>query len=339
MKILVIDDKANEKSYPRKELLDILDLREGIKYKMIEPTPDDLEGELTKVSAQEYDLIIVDYLFDKSRSIFNTGTSLYSLIDSYTQNTPIYLISVNGASTNQIGDFELFIKDELIENHAVFKAEIESHTSLKSCDNLENFLELIGCPEEIEEDIEVMIEPKILNKSSDNDVVGQIPEKEIVSSQNLRLFKWLAHSLLRKEGPLVSKVGAATMLGVSTEYFDRISEQFNDSLYTGIFSQSFNSRWWSCLLEDKIYTMEDPQNAEGYLRTLPFKEAASKLLKAQDKKDFSLCAKCEERFPDGLGIVKDQENELLPVHVACSEFNDALPQEPFFRNPRIIEVE
>lgn len=337
MKILVIDDKANEETYHRKALLEALKQQKGIEYQLIEPTPEALADDLTKVEDGEYDLIIVDYLFDKSRSIFKTGTSLYSLFRSYTKSTPIYLISVNGAPTNQIGDFELFVEDDLIGNHSVFEAEIESHTLLKSCNTLEDFLGFIECPEEVKEDIEAMVAPKILYQQSphteDDD---QIPAKEIVDSLNLRQFKWLAQSLLRKEGPLLSNAGAAALLGISDSYFESISDQFGEALYTGIFNQSFDNRWWRCLLEDVIYSKSDP---EGLLETLPFKEAASRLLGTTEESEYSICAKCEMRYPDGLGIVKDQGNELLPVHIACSEFNDTLPQEPFFRNPRIIEVE
>ena len=32
----------------------------------------------------------------------------------------------------------------------------------------------------------------------------------------------------------------------------------------------------------------------------------------------------------------DDDKILYPVHIACSEFNESLTQEPFFRNPRLI---
>ncbi|WP_038182933.1 hypothetical protein [Vibrio rhizosphaerae] len=337
MKILVIDDKSKTESYPRKELLDVLEQREKVISDIIEPDPEELKNKLTKSETGEYELIVVDYMLEKTRTIFKTGTALYSLIRAYAESTPIYLISVKTAPTNQIGDFDLFINDDAINNHAAFKADIESHISLKSCNKLETFLKLIECPEEVAEEIEAMIKP-ILSKrdfESQSDET-QIPEKEIVDSLNLRLFRWLARSLLRKEGPLVSSAGAAALLGVSTDYFENISGQFNNALYRGVFNQSFKKRWWITLLEDEIYEKEDPEN---YLETFPFKEAASKLLGATDEHNFSICAVCEKRYPDGLGIITDQGNELHPVHISCSKFNDTLLQEPFFRNPRIIEVE
>ena len=336
MKILVIDDKANTLGYHRKKLLTTLQQQSNIDYQLIEPEPSILEAELAKVESNEYDIIIVDYFFDKSRSIFKTGSSLYSLIRSYTEDTPIYLISVNAAPTNQIGDFELFVEDDFLENHSACKSDIESHSKLKSCDTLQDLLHLIQCPDEVKEDFGSIIEPKIFrNTSLPSTNEPQIPKKEIIDSLNLRLFKWIAHSLLRKEGPLVSKAGAAAMLGISQEYFDHISDHFNNALYTGVFSKSFNKRWWACLLEDSIYSIKDP---EQLLKTHPFKEAAAKLLRAGNENELSKCVVCYQCYPDALGIIKDQGSELYPVHVACSEFDEGLPQEAFFKNPRVIEV-
>ncbi|WP_413496505.1 hypothetical protein [Shewanella baltica] len=336
MKILVIDDKSNDGSYPRKGLLEVLEQRQKITCDIIEPDPEALKQKLEKIQAGEYDLIIVDYMLERARTIFKTGTALYSLIHAYAHRTPIYLISVKTAPTNQIGDFDLFINDDAINNHDAFKADIQSHIALRSCTSLSVFVALIQCPEALQDDIATMIKP-ILAKPESNtqDNENQIPEKEIADSLNLRLFRWLARSLLRKEGPLVCRAGAAGLLGISVDYFDSISPQFDNALYNGIFNQSFDKRWWGVLLEDKVFEKTDPEND---LEKYPFKEAASKLLGATNKNDLSKCVVCQEPYPDGLGIVTDQENELLPVHISCSEFNDTLPQEPFFRNPRVIEV-
>ncbi|MDN3628613.1 response regulator transcription factor [Vibrio lentus] len=336
MKILVIDDKAKETDHPRSNLLKVLEEREGITYDLIMPDATQLKRKLAKSETGEYDLIIVDYMFDKPTSLFKTGTSLYSVIRSYTENTPIYLISVKRSPTNQIGDFELFIGNKFLENHTACKADIESHTALKMCRSVEGFLRLIQCPEDIKEDIEILIKPT-LSKSDLGEVVNgdHIPPRELNNSLNLRLFSWLARSLLRKEGPLVSSSGAAALLGVSLEYFERISGEFNDALYKGIFNQSFDKRWWSISLEDNIYTRNDP---EKYLENRPFKEAAAKLLHAKED-DLSSCAVCDQHYPDSLGIVAGEaQHELHPVHVTCSLFDDTLPKEPFFRNPRIIEI-
>lgn len=335
MKILFIDDKSNDDSYPRKDLLDILHQREGINYEIISPDLESLIDKLTKKDEGEYDLIVVDYMLDKARSIFKTGTALYSLIRAYAESTPIYLISVKTSTTNQIGDFELFINDGAINDHAGFKADIESHKALRNCTKPSEFLELIQCPSTLQDDLASMIKP-ILSKPDQGNRYDEdkIPETEIVDSLNLRLFRWLARSLLRKEGPLVSRAGAACLLGISVDYFDSISSRFDNALYSGIFSKSFDKRWWGILLEDNVFDISDTNR---YLETSPFKEASSKLLGATEK-DLSRCVVCGERYPDGLGVVIDQGNELHSVHIACSEFNDALPQEPFFRNPRIIEV-
>lgn len=276
-------------------------------------------------------------MLDKSNSIFKTGTALYSLIRSYAQSTPIYLISVKTAPTNQIGEFDLFINNDAIHNHLAFRAEIDSHNVLKSCTSTYLFLDAIKCPRSVSDEIETMIKTIISDKDHEAaDLSNKIPENEIKDSLNLRLFRWIARSLLRKEGPLVSKAGAAALLGISVNYFSQISPRFDSAKYGGIFSLSFGERWWASSLEDIIYETDDPDN---YLESFPFKEAASKLLNAIEEKNISVCVKCGERYPDGLGIVSGQEGDLHPVHIYCSEFDETIAQEPFFRNPRIIEVD
>ncbi|EMK6984269.1 hypothetical protein V9K52_003037, partial [Vibrio alginolyticus] len=164
----------------------------------------------------------------------------------------------------------------------------------------------------------------------------EISTSSVNGDLNIQIFNWLVQSLLCKEGPLVSRDGAALLLGVSRDYFDSISAQFKDAKYNGIFRKSREERWWGCLLEDHIFQLDDP---EELLSNHTFQEASSKLLGAQDDSDFSICVKqsCGERYPDSLGIIPiDDTKTLYPVHIACSEFNEALSQEPFFRNPRLI---
>ncbi len=108
MKILVIDDKANDPQHPRKKLLDVLSSREQIEVDLVEPIENELLPKLSIIT--EYNLILVDYKFDTAASpMFKTGASLHSLLRDYTNSTPIYLISVLSYKTNQFGEFDLFI--------------------------------------------------------------------------------------------------------------------------------------------------------------------------------------------------------------------------------------
>ena len=66
MKILVIDDKANDPQHPRKRLLDVLSSREPIEVDLIEPNEKELMPKLGNIT--EYNLILVDYKFDTATS-------------------------------------------------------------------------------------------------------------------------------------------------------------------------------------------------------------------------------------------------------------------------------
>ena len=339
MKILVIDDKAKDERHPRTRLLDVLRKREPIEVDLIEPLDAQLMPKLNKIA--EYNLILVDYKFDTAASpIFKTGASLYSLLRDYTKSIPIYLISVLSSKNNQFGEFELFIKDEFIEDFSSFKRELEDHEKLKSVTSPEHFKEILGVPAEIEDDFFSLIKPLLHTQHSIGEDVNQSSETLPSNSSentNIRLFRWLVRSFLNKEGPLLSKEGAALHLGISTDYFDKISSTFKSAKYKGVFWQSLEARWWLCLLEDYILDLDENRNL---LSEQNFKKAAAELLNANEHIEFSTCIVCEKLFPDALGIISgDEDKKLYPAHIACSEFNESIEQEAFFKNPRIIKAD
>ena len=91
MKILVIDDRANEDVYSRNNILKDLERNKSIVYDMVLP----VENELSKIlsNIDRYDLILVDYMFNTTTSIFKSGGALYSVLRDHTKNTPIYPVS------------------------------------------------------------------------------------------------------------------------------------------------------------------------------------------------------------------------------------------------------
>ncbi|MCA3903473.1 response regulator [Vibrio vulnificus] len=250
MKILVIDDKAKVGNHTRTILLEALKTRQGVAFDIIEPNEDALKEKLTTIS--DYNLVLIDFRFDQpGTAIFKSGVSLYSLIRSYSSSIPIYLISVLKSTTNQIGDFDLFINDEKLKEHNLFKQEVADHMALKNCFTIESFLKLLHAPEDIIEDLTVILKP-IFNKIIIKDKEDEIPKESISQSLNLNVFQWISQTFIRKQGFLVGKEGAALILGISTEYFDKISEKFKDARYKGLFFQSFDERWWVTLLYLKM---------------------------------------------------------------------------------------
>ncbi len=215
---------------------------------------------------------------------------------------------------------------------------MEDHERLKSAVSTEEFKKLLKVPEEIEVDFDSLLKPFFTAGSSSVktlDDTNEISSTTVNDSINIKLFRWLIQSLLYKEGPLVSKNGAALHLGVDINYFNKISDRFIAAKYSGIFCHSLEERWWVCALEDCILDEDDP---DDLLSKLSFKEAAPMLLGATDSKDLSRCVSCQDRYPESLGIIRDYDDkELYQVHIACSEFDESLKQEPFFKNPRIIE--
>ena len=338
MNILVIDDKANDPKHSRTRLLNILREQTKIEFDIVPPNEEALKPKLRKIDS--YDLIVVDYKFDQTDSpIFKTGASLHSLLRDYTKSVPIYLISVLTYATNKFGEFDLFIKDEFISDHISFKKEIEDHNLLRNVRNTHDIIELLRAPNEVQNDFNLMLAPILTTDNSKSEGTDDEELLPTASQDNthIRLFRWLIQTLFYKEGPLVDVNGAALRLGISKSYFESICERFELAKYNGIFNHSHRSLWWSCLLEDYVLELEDEQN---FLSKYPFLEAAPILLGATTPEKQSKCIVCSKRYPDSLGIiVEDDEKSLYQVHIACSELNDSLKQEPFFKNPRIIDGE
>ncbi|MGR5363625.1 hypothetical protein ACPV54_22375 [Vibrio mediterranei] len=333
MKILVIDDLALNPEHIRTKLLEVLEQRESIEITIIEPKEKPLQDNLRNI--EEFDLILVDYKFDTAISpIFRTGASLYSLLRDYTKSTPIYLISVlSKYRTNKLGEFDLFVNNEFIEDHRTFKYEIEDHKKLFQCTEFRQFSELLGAPNEVIDDLNSLLRTFFINTF---DELSTTDETVSFSEDlNIRLFHWLVESFLKKEGPLVSREGAALLLGVSTQYFGQIMDRFEVAKYSGLFAKSNDERWWASMIEDCVLFMEDE---EDLLSKYSFKQAASLLLGASSSNEFSECVECEERYPDALGFLRDDEDKkLYHVHIGCSIPDETLKQEVFFRNPRVIE--
>lgn len=340
MKILVIDDNAEDPKHPRGTLLSVLKDKEDIDFDLITPTEASLKPKLQQV--ESYNLILVDYKFDPAVSpVFKTGASLYSLLRDYTKSIPIYLVSVLSYKTNQFGRFDLFIKDEFIESHKSFKQELLDHSKLKSVKSVEEFKELIQAPSELSDDLDFLLKPvtkqNIKDCEEQSESEDSISRDSTVADLGINLFRWLVRSLLHKEGPLLGKEGAAQFLGVSLKFFITIEEQFESCKYSGIFNHSMEHRWWKCLLEDQILSLVDE---DGLLDSLPFEDAAPRLLKADENSEYAKCIVCEKLKPNTLGVIEGDENRsLYPVHIHCSEFDESTKQEPYFSNPRIIKGE
>ncbi|MBF4344108.1 response regulator, partial [Vibrio anguillarum] len=326
MKILVIDDLAENPEHTRTRLLNVLEQRESIEVTMIEPKEEALQENLRSID--EFDLILVDYKFDTAISpIFRTGASLYSLLRDYTKSIPIYLISVlSKYRTNKLGEFDLFVNNEFVEDHRIFKYEIVEHKKLAQCSDFSQFVELLGAPDEVLDDLNSLLRTFFINTSAELNTTDDTVS--FSEDLNIRLFHWLVESFLKKEGPLVSREGAALLLGVSTEYFRQILDRFEVAKYRGLFADSNEERWWASTIEDCVLFMEDE---EDLLSKHPFKQAASLLLGASSSNEFSECIECDERYPDALGFLRDDENKKLHhVHMSCSIPDETLKQEVLF---------
>ncbi|WP_194555153.1 hypothetical protein, partial [Vibrio anguillarum] len=154
-----------------------------------------------------------------------------------------------------MGEFDLFVNNEFVEDHRIFKYEIVEHKKLAQCSDFSQFVELLGAPDEVVDDLNSLLRTFFINTSAELNTTDDTVS--FSEDLNIRLFHWLVESFLKKEGPLVSREGAALLLGVSTEYFRQILDRFEVAKYRGLFADSNEERWWASTIEDCVLFMED----------------------------------------------------------------------------------
>jgi len=67
-----------------------------------------------------------------------------------------------------------------------------------------------------------------------------------------RIARWILGMFIARPGYLYNEIRAATLLGLSLEGFAKVSEQFRDSKYTGVFATEADPRWWVVNLHEQL---------------------------------------------------------------------------------------
>ena len=274
---------------------------------------------------EEPSLILLDHSLTNAVSeTFKTGSTMAAAIREKWPQCPI--VCITGADFEYIDirhrqAYELLIKfSEISEKHQQIKAVADGFQILNGhkIGAVEEIIALLNPPKEEIEKIK-----KILPKEI----------KENINDQSLKLeiYRWLQEPFFSRPGFLYDKLWSATLLGLNNSGFDKVKHVFNDALYTGIFQDSLNPRWWKSELISIISEKSDSYEVPWVL---------GRILLPEQHEFYSQCYASEEEFPE----IVAQEDSTDDSNWYAMKMKHTLPHPKFedmlfFEDMRIMNYD
>lgn len=296
------------------------------------------------------DLFIIDYklndLPDSEGVTFPyQGTSLVGVIRDKCPELPIYLVSRllnddNTALTHDRDDLfdrlipwtwlsekkQKKIKDILFYDALDYRL-VRDANYRKSIHGIHR---LLKTPDNSKELVEEVI-PNIFNNG-----IGKIQNQFTYNlSGPIWFAEWVRTEFMRLHGLLYDDLHAATLLGVSKDYFistfSNKLKKIEGTLYEGVYHKTYPRRWWKLSLLEFVQS-KNSKNLIGE----PC-EVTHKIFKI-DKANYSKCIVCGEYFPETVGFDCDDSTVRGPVHWRCSEGSQERTVHPLYEQTRIYEL-
>ena len=185
----------------------------------------------------------------------------------------------------------------------------------------------------------------ILLKAPDEDckrIVSALPEslkKGLLTRSDgnaIAFAKWVKRNFLKLPGFVYNSLYSATKLGITKKAFQDLASEFEDARYDGVFAKTGPKLWWDSKLAKIIF-----QLASEKLRgddTTDLRKLTTKLFSLDEAK-MSKCSVCGEKYPDTVGINKDDEEDYQPVHYKCSEPHPTKTRVLYFEEARQFSME
>jgi CheY-like chemotaxis protein len=269
------------------------------------------------------DLFLVDdRLFLRSESSFNRrGLSVVAQIREKFPEIPVYMFSAvkeeSGIYANlaeaakSLADRILELKDIQREGHEILYYDSIDYRKIRESprESVKNLLGLLNAPEDDHERI-ISALPESLKSGLSSQHVATRAEGNVIA-----FAKWVKRVFLRLPGFVYSSLYSATMLGITEESFRSIESKFKEAKYTGVFEKTSPSLWWSSELRNILFRLACSKEPKSDI-TDP-RKLTPQLFRLKDSQ-MSRCTVCGEKYPETVGINKDDENDLKPVHYRCS---------------------
>lgn len=341
MKVCFIDDCfAPNGNKPRVDQINLLGACDDIVAYQILPSK---LREWHDENPIELDLIFIDYKLQEDQAandMFQTGSEIVSLVRKLFPDTPLYLLSVEIDKTKEYEraeGFERNVGENYLSHTKTAYQDVLDHVALKSViaerDIEKLLIEAFKAPSDIKEDLKNAI-PGSIRKYFLTTPKNHENHEKINIGPRVGLYRWFIDLLYKYPGFLLNEDACALYLGISVDYFNSISSQFNEALYSGIFSDTFERRWWRSKIEDKVIEADE----NNFIGTDSFSNACARILGATQE-DLALCAYCGKGSPEELAVTDDTtDSTLLMVHTRCSKLDIDFNVGPYFSKPRIVET-
>lgn len=249
----------------------------------------DLQSVLTRIlKGEEPNLIIIDHnLEDASSGIFKKGSTAAAYIREQWPECPI--ICISGVDPNLVDSQQRALYEEILPVEHISQYFDDILVLAKSFDAIKN-----SRPKNVEEFINLLNPPEQERSNLKSIMPTALKENFNDRSLAVEISRWVRGVLLNRPGFLYNEIWAATLVGLKKDAFERLNKKFKPALYTGIFANQSEKRWWkSQLLEDLA--------ASTNFRGLPWEKG--RFIKGTTEKDYSKCYASDEDYPETVAFI------------------------------------
>lgn len=326
IKIVWIDDESSH----MEDAKTLGSKRKELEIKFISPL--DFEDFLKKQEDGVGLFLIDDQL--RGRSV---GVGIAGKIREKFPEIPMYLFTAYpreyGISTalaeaaKSLGDDVLDLKTVQREGHVILYYDAIDYRRIRESprEEIDALLSLLKAPEE---DCKRIISalPESLKKGlltcSDGNAIA--------------FAKWVKRTFLKLPGFVYNSLYSGTKLGITKKAFQDLASQFEEARYDGVFAKTRPKLWWDSKLAKTIFQLASEKLPGD--DTIDLRRLTPKLFSLDESK-MSKCIVCGERYPDTVGINKDDEEDYQPVHYKCSKPHPTKTRVLYFEEARQFSIE
>jgi len=357
-----IDDDFSDNNSDRSRLVRDMETRSKGVLKVIALEPNGVEDWLSGVESGTKpvpSLILIDLFLRSSKVgqkrtllIFDHGTKLVGLLSTNDQlaDVPKYLVSRALEETSagrQTDQFDWVLThaqlaesgtDLLLRDTSDYRAlkdifsKIDAtarHSNSREFDALlEKYVGLLKvpavCRDSVSDICKKVLSDLVRGRNTD---LGRVrlgsDEVYVARGVVLAAARWVRSLLLKRSGPVIADLLAATTLGAKLEPFrirvaPILEKEKMDALYSGIFSHSKYRRWWKEAIVDWALQKYNklPISSPGN-----FAKSVAEKLALQDN-EHATCVVCKEKWPETIARDSEDTSEWRQVHWHCSTIVD-----------------
>ena len=343
VKVLWVDDELTDRTEDAKNLEYG---RKRLRVSVVHPT--ELLTVLSKLETREKiaDIFLVDYFLDEVPGKNNEryeqrGLAAAGKIRELEPERPIYVVThkemereegifaseaqAAKASFNKI----LTFKELQREGHDILYYDALDFNAIRESprEDLNALFELLKAPKGMKERLRLVLPDELREGLV---MPGSIKHPE---GNTIAFAKWVREILLSVPGFLYNELRASTYMGMNIDSFNRVSSKLKRARYSGIFARTNPPLWWVSGLNDIIFSNPKALKSD---KTNPW-EVAPIVFGIHDK-DRSSCSVCKDFFPETVGMNLMNDKDLRPVHYRCTIPHPKKRREPYFDEPRAVEV-